>query len=629
MAARTLVVEGPPDVVAAFAAELRVGDYSPRVSDGRLTCRLPGQVEFDCWREAAIRRHLTPCQRSLKPTAPILATALRRAKAGDRVVPVAGIADGHCACPRGRGCSRPGKHPLVHDWIAAATTNPATIRGWWSKWSGANLGVTLSDQVAIDIDGPEPEAVLARCLVEHGPLPEGHGHERTGRGRHLVMGCPPGMEAASIPGLDVWSGPHHLLVVAPSIHVSGATYTEVQCRDLQTMAPGWCLRPIPTPAPTPTTAHQIGIVTFVGAEMLQRAMQEVATTPRDGHRRNITLHRWAYTLAGLWAGGRGPGQVEVEEALLGSARICGLVEEDGVRQCRASIGSGWGAGVRRALCRPVLTRDPADIDTLAQIRRRRETTRWPGVGGAVAYLVLGVLLALGERLGTTIVTHSHRQIAEDRSRPRWQVGRAIHWLETQGWLEVLEVGEGRRGSTYRLRLPDEVISDPVGPRGGSGGRSESGPVSVPRPIPRTHDCWLGLPAQAPLVLCRLTAEPAPTVAVSEHIGVGPRQARRVLHSLAQVGLTVFDQGRWRLSDPAESDLEGALDTAAATLGCTGAMDRMRAQHRHEREVYRHWWDGRERALAWCRRTRPTWSRPRSDSVPESAPATPVGARGPP
>ncbi len=302
MAARTLAVEGAPTAVAAFAGELQVGDYSPRVSGGRLTCRLPGQVEFDAWREAAVRRHLTPCQRSPKPTAPILATALRRAKAGDRVVPVAGIVDGHCACPRGRGCSRPGKHPLVHDWIAAATTNPATIREWWSKWSGANLGVTLSDQVAIDIDGPEPEAVLARCLVEHGPLPEGHGHERTGRGRHLVMGCPPGMEAASIPGLDVLSGPHHLLVVAPSIHVSGATYTEVQCRDLQTMAPGWCLRPIPTPAPTPTTAHQIGIATIVGAEMLQRAMQEVATTPRDGHLRNITLHRWAYTLGGAYAG---------------------------------------------------------------------------------------------------------------------------------------------------------------------------------------------------------------------------------------------------------------------------------------------------------------------------------------
>ncbi|PZS22148.1 MAG: hypothetical protein DLM54_03435 [Acidimicrobiales bacterium] len=636
--ARTLVVEGASDAVAAFAAELRVGDYSPRVSDGGLTCRLPGPVEADAWREAALRRELSPCRRPApaqtkkahpktasraKNDTPVLVEARRLVAAGHRVVELYGVGvGGSCTCKRRGGC-RPGKHPVARAWSRGSDTG--RIR------PVSNLGVVLEGLLVVDLDGPGAETVLAQLTETHGLLPGGYAEARSGRpegGRHLYFRIPTGHKAVAVAGLDILAGPSHMAVVAPSTHESGTAYHWVRplgrVEELP-WAPAWLLAPIEVeaeaeaePEAEPASEPWAGD----GTGMLQRAMQEVAAAPRDGHRRNSTLHRWAYTLAGT--SGQGPGRAEVEAALLDAARRCGLVEEDGVRQCRASIHSGWSAGVQRPLLAPVRVPDPADIETLARVRATMSRRVWAGASGAVDLRVLDALVALGEGLARVEVRRSQRQVAFTCSIQRRTVGRAIHRLEQAGWLAIVEVGVGRLGSTYLLSCPapdqGEDIYDPVVLKGG---RQDPEPA-----VPRAHDVWIGLPASAPIVLGVLSRGPVRTPALAAVLGVSDRQAQRVLHSLAQVGLTVPDQGRWRLSDPAESDMVTALDAAAETLGTVGAMDRMRARHQEERVRYRAWWDGREE----CRRRRHRSAaryRPCREPVPQSAPTSLIGSRGPP
>lgn len=636
MAARTLVVEGASDAVAAFAGELRAGDYSPRVSEGRLTCRLPGPVEADAWLEAAGRRHLTLCRSSApgkksttryrpKPspeTDRLQSVALALATKGYRVVALHGIVDGGCTCPEGRGCRRPGKHPRISGWSRAATTDPDTIRGWWTRWPGSNVGIVLDGLTVYDIDPPAGETSMAPWLAAH-PLPTGTPEIRTRRGRHLYLRLPEGRIPLPVgPGVDVLCGPGHLTVGPGSIAIDGSLYAgHLPNVDRLPMLAEGSTRPVEAGAEVPSESW-----TGDGAGMLARAEAVVAAAPVGT--RNNAVNRESYTLGGLHAGGGGPDQATCRAALIGAARRCGLVAADGLGSVVRTISSGWRAGLRHPLTPSVPDRDPADIETLTRVRVAMVSRVWHGAGGADEYRVLGDMLRLGERLGATTVRRSERQSAEGTGIPQPRVHRITRRLMAGGWLDRTEVGEGYRGSTYRLRLPGD-ISVSVGPRGGMGtgtGVAESDPAAT---VPSAHDAWTGLPAQAPLVMAHLVGGPVRTVTMADHTGVSSRQARRVLHVMSRVGLVVSEQGVWRLSDYAESDLEGALDTAAESLGTAGAMDRMCAQHRHEREVYRHWWDGRERALAWCRLTRPTWSRPRSDSVPESAPATPVGARGPP
>ncbi len=54
-----------------------------------------------------------------------LAIALRYAELGFRVLPL----------------KERSKEPLIADWPNKATTDEATIRGWWAKWPRANIGI--------------------------------------------------------------------------------------------------------------------------------------------------------------------------------------------------------------------------------------------------------------------------------------------------------------------------------------------------------------------------------------------------------------------------------------------------------------------------------------------------------
>jgi len=203
------------------------------------------------------------------------AAALRYAERGWAVLPVAGMVDGRCGCAR--PCDRPAKHPLSRHGLLDATTDAATIRGWWARHPGANIGVATgaSGLVVIDVDMPDGERSLGRLDalgLHRAPTLVGL---TGGGGRHLVYAAAAGGGAGglhntarglpgvgeALPDIDLRAQGGYI-VAPPSMHASGARYRWEDPARAVAAAPGW-LQPItvavahagPRPAlgPLPTT----------------------------------------------------------------------------------------------------------------------------------------------------------------------------------------------------------------------------------------------------------------------------------------------------------------------------------------------------------------------------------------
>jgi hypothetical protein len=162
----------------------------------------------------------------------LLAAALGYAARGIPVYPVhwprptpgrAGLA---CSCPRGPACARPAKHPLVRHGIHDATTSPAQLERWWSRWPAANIGLATGVVFdALDVDGPAGLAALrqlegAADLRLPGPV------VRTGGGGWHHWFRPTGLGNRPPRGLAHvdWRGRGGAVLAPPSRHISGGTY---------------------------------------------------------------------------------------------------------------------------------------------------------------------------------------------------------------------------------------------------------------------------------------------------------------------------------------------------------------------------------------------------------------------
>jgi hypothetical protein len=142
-----------------------------------------------------------------------------------RVLPVHGIVAGRCTCSR-PGCEHPGKHPRLASWPALATTDPQTIRRWWTWWPGGNLGVaTGKGLLVLDVDprhgGDDSLAALEQA---HGAFDTPRALTGGGGTHHLFTIDTPVKNATDIrPGLDV-RGDGGFIVAPPSVHISGRRY---------------------------------------------------------------------------------------------------------------------------------------------------------------------------------------------------------------------------------------------------------------------------------------------------------------------------------------------------------------------------------------------------------------------
>jgi hypothetical protein len=140
-----------------------------------------------------------------------LAYALWYAKLGFRVLPL----------------QERSKEPLIADWPNKATTDEATIRGWWRKWPKANIGIATGRYgggyfCVLDFDprhggswyADAPKADLPDTWVVH----------TGGGGRHYYYKTPYPLRGRKLKdGVDL-KGEGGYVVAPPSIHPEGGPY---------------------------------------------------------------------------------------------------------------------------------------------------------------------------------------------------------------------------------------------------------------------------------------------------------------------------------------------------------------------------------------------------------------------
>ena len=119
------------------------------------------------------------------------------------------------------------KRPLIEDWPNNATTDEATIRGWWAKWPKANIGIATGRYgggyfCVLDFDPRNgggwygdagPETLPPTWVVHTG----GGGRHYYYRTRELLRG------AKLLSGVDL-KGEGGYVVAPPSIHPEGGAY---------------------------------------------------------------------------------------------------------------------------------------------------------------------------------------------------------------------------------------------------------------------------------------------------------------------------------------------------------------------------------------------------------------------
>jgi hypothetical protein len=244
-----------------------------------------------------------------------LLVALDNARRGWPVFPVAGVRDGHCACPK-PGCDHPGKHPLTDHGFKDASADPQQIEAWARRWPDCNWGMptgAASGTVVVDLDpgGPESLAVLED---ERGALPPTT-TIATGRGRHLYFrhpGVKVGNKTGLRPGIDVKADGGYV-ICAEARHASGRVYHYLEGHDPYELPPAdppaWLLALLLQPEPKaekPAAKAEKPAAKAAGSELDRATHYAAAFPPAPTGQRNQS----AFSLSGhLAAFGLGEPQI--------------------------------------------------------------------------------------------------------------------------------------------------------------------------------------------------------------------------------------------------------------------------------------------------------------------------------
>lgn len=279
------------------------------------------------------------------------------ASLGFAVFPLWHTRFGACDCPRGAGCTRPGKHPRTRHGLDEATADMDTVRAWWVRWPLANIGVPAGANglAVIDIDpahgGNESLALLDEYCQRRGVDLMRTRTVRTGSGglhlyyRQPARGIKTCAETFGAPGVDT-RGRGGYVVAPPSMHACGGVYALVS-------EPSVGLAPWPTvlnplmereeTAPAGVVVRATGHRGEAWARAgLQRDCADLATLPRG--RRNDTLNAVAYKHARRVAAGMLDVD-EVREALV-EASNAWVGDECSAAENLDTINSGIRGGMR-------------------------------------------------------------------------------------------------------------------------------------------------------------------------------------------------------------------------------------------------------------------------------------------
>jgi hypothetical protein len=267
---------------------------------------------------------------------PLLDAALGYAARGIPVYPahwprpLVGGASLACSCPRGPGCDRAAKHPLVRHGGHDATCDPAQLTRWWHRWPTANLGLATGVAFdALDIDGPAGLAALGQLARAAGlrlPGPV----VRTGGGGWHYWFAPTGLGNRPPRGLAHvdWRGRGGCVLAPPSRHATGRAYRWLRPLSHAPLpeVPA-ALRTLLDPDPAPVRPAGPARPAEVGHPYGRRVLAaELATLAQAGPRtrnRNRTLNRCAFKVYRYVAGGLLDDQ-EVTAAFTTVARSIGL-----------------------------------------------------------------------------------------------------------------------------------------------------------------------------------------------------------------------------------------------------------------------------------------------------------------
>jgi len=200
-------------------------------------------------------------------TNPMLKAALAYAKLGWPIHPIWWIKDGRCACGQPEGACKPGKHPILKDWPARATTDPTLIERWFARYPNVNIAVATGPKSGIfvlDIDGAEGERTLVDLEHRLGDMPERYVQQWTGGDRNgwqAFFAWPEGRMIRNSAGrlgpkLDT-RGEGGYVLLPPSLTTK--RYRWAQERDPWSLpnepAPAWLIDLLDPPAP-PEPLHR-------------------------------------------------------------------------------------------------------------------------------------------------------------------------------------------------------------------------------------------------------------------------------------------------------------------------------------------------------------------------------------
>lgn len=250
-------------------------------------------------------------------------------------------------------CRPRGKAPAVARGFLSATTNPATIRRFWTN-PECNVAIPTGARSGfwvLDLDGAEGAATLRAFEIKHGAIPKTR-TVVTARGRHAwfaYRGPVPTTAGRIGPGIDT-RGDDGYVVVPPSVHQTGHRYAFLgdPCAPIEP-APAWLTSAARTKPIKLITERAVAIVGrpcragAYGQAALRAEIATLAATPPG--RRNDALNRAAFSLFQLVAGGE-LAEGDVTTALQQACVTNGLVADDGWRSVNLTIRSGRGAGLQ-------------------------------------------------------------------------------------------------------------------------------------------------------------------------------------------------------------------------------------------------------------------------------------------
>lgn len=303
-------------------------------------------------------------------TTTLLDQALGYAARGWHILPLHSVApDGACTCGRGDDCPSPAKHPRTRNGLLEATTDPSTIRGWFTRWRDVNIGIRtgeISGLLVLDVDPDHGgELSLEDLEQSYHPLPAGPRALTGGDGMHYLFVHPGGEwtnRAAFRPGLDI-RGDGGYIVAPPSQHISGNRYEWLDVDAPLPDAPGWLLQLIKKPdaparattpaAPLPPRTDSSG--TPYGLRALDAEIGDLARAVEGT--RNNTLAKVAMQLYELVNGGELDAAL-VDQQLRSTAAAIGLGEHEVDQTLRSALTRTAGIA-RNAPPRPVATAAPA------------------------------------------------------------------------------------------------------------------------------------------------------------------------------------------------------------------------------------------------------------------------------